>query len=152
MSYFLRTIDNPLHRRELFDRLAGLHPGQPTLWGKMTASRMLVHLCDQMRMPFSDKPSGPLPGVPRFPVLWYLALYILPWPKATVQGPPEAFHTEPGNWSDDLATLKKLVDDFVTTPWDRQWPDHPNWGRLSRRQWGFFCYRHFDHHLRQFGV
>ena len=110
MSYFLRTIDNPLHRQELFDRLAGLQPGQPARWGTMTASRMLIHLCDQMRMPFNEKPSGPLPGVPRFPVLWYLALYILPWPKATVRGPPEAFHTEPGNWSDDLATLKKLVN------------------------------------------
>ena len=38
MSYFRRTIDNPLHQRELFDRLARLHPGQPALWGKMIAS------------------------------------------------------------------------------------------------------------------
>ena len=61
-------------------------------------------------MPFNDNPSARIPGVPRGLVLRQLILYFLPWPKGTIQGPPEAFHTEPGNWSDDLATLKKLVE------------------------------------------
>lgn len=152
MLYLLRTIDNPSHRTELCDRLARLDPAQPPLWGRLTAPRMLVHLCDQMRMPFNDNPSGPLPGPPRVPVLREAFLYFLPWPRGTVQGPPEAFVTEPGNWSSDLETLRELVDQFVNASPRRQWPLHPNWGRLSRRQWGVFCYRHFDHHLRQFGV
>ena len=152
MSYFLRTIDNPSHRKELFDRLVRLDPAKAPLWGRLTAPSMLVHLCDQMRMPFNDDPSGPIPGPPRYPVLRQLVLYLLPWPKDRIKGPPEAFRTTPGDWADDLATLKELVEDFVDAPPDRQWPDHPNFGRLSRREWGFFCYRHFDHHLRQFGV
>lgn len=152
MSYFLRTIDHPSHRRELFERLARLDSGQRARWGRLTAPRMVVHLCDQMRMPFNDKPSGRIPGAPHNALLKQLALYVLPWPKAGIEGPPEAFVTEPGDWSDDLARLQKLVDQFVNAPWNRPWPDHPNWGALSRREWGYFCYRHFDHHLRQFGV
>lgn len=152
MAYFLRTILSPLHRKELFERLERLDPSQAPLWGRMTAPSMLAHLCDQMRMPFNDDPSARIPGVPRHPVLRQLILYFLPWPKGTIQGPPEAFQTEPGNWADDLATLKKLVEQFVNAPPDRHWPDQPNFGRMSRRDWGVFCYRHFDHHLRQFGV
>ena len=152
MSYLFRTLDNPRHRGELFARLARLDPGRAPRWGTLTAPRMLVHLCDQMRMPFNDRPSGHIPGVPRFPVLWYLFLYVLPWPRGTVRGPAEAFRTEPGNWPDDVAMLKRLVDEFQGAPRGREWAVHPNWGRLSRRQWGVFCYRHFDHHLRQFGV
>ena len=152
MSYVLRTILNPSHRKDLFDRLARLDPSQAPVWGRMTSPSMVAHLCDQMRMPFNDKPSARSPGVPRNFLLRQLVLYLLPWPKGTVQGPPEAFHTEPGILSDDLATLRQLVDQFVSAPPDRNWPDHPNFGHMSRRDWGVFCYRHFDHHLQQFGV
>lgn len=152
MSYLFRTIINPSQRDELFARLARLDPGQTPRWGRLTAPSMLAHLCDQMLMPFNDSPSGPMPGPPRVTILRELALYVLPWPKGTVQGPPEAFQSEPGTWADDLGRLRELVEQFVNTPPDAPLAEHPNWGRLSRREWGFFTYRHFDHHLRQFGV
>ena len=152
MTYVLRTIFSPADRAALFDRFERLDPTRAPLWGRMSAPSMLAHLCDQMRMPFNDNPSPRIPGVPRNPILKQLVLYLLPWPEATIEGPPEAFHTKAGNWPDDLATLRTLVDQFVNAPPDRHWPDHPNFGRMSRRGWGVFCYRHFDHHLRQFGV
>ncbi len=152
MGYFLRTITNPSHRQELFDRFARIDPAKPPLWGRMTAPAMLIHLCDQMRMPFNENPGDPIPGAPRYPVLRQLILYVLPWPKGKIQGPPEAFQSDPGTWSDDLALLNELVDQFVNAEPERQWPVHPNFGPLSRREWAAFCYRHFDHHLCQFGV
>ena len=152
MTYLLRTVNRPSHRRELFDRLACLDAEQPPLWGRLTAPRMLAHLCDQMRMPFRDQPSAPIPGPARYPVLRELFLYLLPWPKSKIQGPPEAFHADPAAWSEDLATLNELVVGFVNLSSDRLWPDHPHFGRMNRRAWGVFCYRHLDHHLRQFGV
>jgi hypothetical protein len=152
MSYVFRTMLNPSHRKDLFVRLKRLDPTQRPLWGRMTAPSMLVHLCDQMRMPFNDSPSGPIPGVPQNRILKLLVLHFIPWPRAVIQGPPEAFHSSPGNWSDDLAILEDLVEQFVNAPPEQHWSHHPNWGPLSRRQWGVFCYRHFDHHLRQFGV
>jgi hypothetical protein len=151
-AVMFHTIDDPKDRQDLFDRLSRLDPGQAPLWGRLSAPRMLVHLCDQMRMPFNDNPSGPLPGPPRLPLLREAALYFLPWPRGTIQGPPEAFVSQPGTWSTDLEKLKQLVDEFVNADPRRSWALHPNWGRLSRQQWGVFCYRHFDHHLKQFGV
>jgi hypothetical protein len=152
MPFLLHTIDDPRDRQALFERLARLDAAQAPRWGQLSAPRMLAHLCDQMRMPFNSNPSGSLPGPPRVPVLREAFLYFLPWPRGTVEGPPEAFRTEPGTWTDDLATLKHLVDEFVNADPQRSWAIHPNWGRLTRRQWGVFCYRHFDHHLKQFGV
>ena len=152
MSFLVRTIDDPKNRRELFDRLSRIDPSQPPLWGQLTAPRMLAHLCDQMRMPFNQTPSGPLPGPPRVPGLREAFLYFLPWPKGRVKGPPEAFITEPRTWSEDLQRLRELVDQFVTANPEGRWAVHPNWGYLTRPQWGVFCYRHFDHHLKQFGV
>jgi len=90
VSYFMRTIQNPRHRKDLFDRLARLDPAQPPLWGRLTAPKMLAHLCDQMRMPYNDNPSPPIPGVQHYPVMRQFVLYLLPWPKAQIQGPPEA--------------------------------------------------------------
>lgn len=152
MSYFMRTIQNPKDREELFDRLARLDPAQPPHWGRLTAPAMLAHLCDQMRMPYTDNPSPPIPGIQHYPVMRQLVIYLFEWPKAKIQGPPEAFQTPPGAWLDDLATLRGLVESFVTASPDRPWADHPNFGRLSYREWGYFSYRHFDHHLRQFGA
>ncbi len=152
MSYFMRTIQNPKDRKDLFDRLGRLDPAQPPLWGRLTAPTMLAHLCDQMRMPYNDNPSPPIPGVQHYPVMRQLVLYLLPWPKAQIQGPPEAFHTPPAVWSEDVATLKALVDQFVNASADRPWADHQHFGPMNHRVWGYFSYRHFDHHLRQFGA
>lgn len=151
VRYPIRTLNDASHRRGLFDRLARLDPEQPALWGSLTAPRMLAHLCDQMRMPLRDQPCAPIPSPTRYPVLRELFLYVLPWPKGRIQGPPEAFQADPAQWSEDLATLNGLVDRYLSLEPDRTWPDHPHFGRMNRRAWGAFCYKHFDHHLRQFG-
>jgi hypothetical protein len=124
----MRTINNPSHRRRLFDRLERLDPEQPALWGSLTPPRMVAHLCDQMRMPLSDEPVAPVASPTRYPVLRELFLYLLPWPKGKVQAPPGAFETDPAEWSEDLARLSGLVDDYVSLEPDRSWPDHPHFG------------------------
>jgi hypothetical protein len=52
----------------------------------------------------------------------------------------------------DIATVEALVARFAARGTDGVWPEHSHFGRLNGRQWGVFCYRHFDHHLRQFGA
>lgn len=151
MPTVARTLNNPAHRRELLDRLSRLDPEQPPLWGSLTAPQMLAHLCDQMRLPVGGQHCAPAPGPARYPLLRELLLYVLPWPKGKIQGPPEGFQTDPAEWVEDLATLNELVERFVNLEPERAWPDHPHFGRMNRRSWGAFCYKHFDHHLRQFG-
>jgi hypothetical protein len=33
-----------------------------------------------------------------------------------------------------------------------EWATHPAFGAISGKDYGTLIYRHFDHHLRQFGV
>lgn len=118
----------------------------------MTAPQMLAHLCDQMRHTLGDAPTSPRPGLLRWPIVRYLAIYWLPWPKGRVQGPPEAFVTPPGAWEADILTLENLLQRFVAQDDRTSWPDHALFGRMTRQDWARLCHRHFDHHLRQFGA
>lgn len=152
MTALLKTLNHPAHRADLFERLARLDPDAPAQWGRLTAPRMLSHLCDQMRMTLGDESCKPIPSLPRYPVLRELFLYVLPWPKGKIKGPPEAFEADPTAWAQDLATLRALVDEFLALDPDRDWPNHPHFGRMNQRSWATFSYKHFDHHLKQFGA
>ena len=149
----MRSLLDPGTRRETMARFGRLTPGTPSQWGRMVAARRVAHLCDQMRHMLADAPVAPIPHWSRrVPFLSRIILYWVPWPKGKVEGPPEAFETPPGAWEEDLRQLEGFVERFVATDPDATWPDHPIFGRMSRRDWGVFCWRHFDHHLRQFGA
>lgn len=91
-----------------------------------------------------------MPSHLRLPIVRKVVLYWLPWPQGEVQGPPEAFMTEPTTWAKDLTAVEERVERFAANGPGGTWPDHPLFGRMSGKDWGVFCYRHFDHHLRQF--
>ncbi len=146
------TVLDPDARTRMLSRFRRLRPDHPAQWGRMDAPRMLAHLTDQLRHTVGDAAAAPRPGPLRLPVVKQLVMYWLPWPKGRIQGPPEAFVTRPTTWEADLATFEGLLDRFVLDTGRAAWPDHPFFGRMSRGAWGRFCHRHFDHHLRQFGV
>jgi len=139
-----------LDRQDLFTRLRRLDPKRPARWGRMTAPQMPPHLIDQMRITLGDIACAPMPGILRYSPIREAGLYWFPWPKG-VPGPPQTFVTQAGDWTADLDTLEALVDRFTRRGPGGTWPDHPRFGRMNGRDWGVFCYRHFHHHLTQFG-
>lgn len=141
-------------RTGLLARLQSLHPEVPPRWGRLTAPRMVTHLSDQMRLTLGDLPAPPVrrDSPWRHPVLKQAGLYLLPWPRGRIRGPREAFATRPADWAADLAALESLMDRFAVRGPIGRWPPHPYFGPLNGRQWGVFCFRHFHHHLSQFGV
>jgi hypothetical protein len=118
----------------------------------MSAGQMLAHLSDQMRHTLGDAHAAPRPGPLRWPVLKQAVMYWMPWPKGRVQGPPEAFLTRPTTWTADLEAFEALVQRFLAQEDRAEWPEHALFGHMTRQSWGWFCYRHFDYHLRQFGA
>ncbi len=95
----------------------------------------------------STPPSGPLSRWP----MDYLVIHVLPWPKGKARGPGEAFRTAPGVWAADRAAVVALVQRFAAPDPAGAWPASSIFGNLSGNDWGVLCYRHLDHHLRQFG-
>jgi len=148
----VRSLLDPGDRLQLLGRFGSLRPEAPARWGRMSAARMLAHLSDQMRHTLGDATAAPKPGVLRWPIVKQLVMYWLPWPKGRVQGPPEAFLSRPTTWEADLAAFQALIERFVRQEARTDWPPHAFFGRMTRRSWGFFCHRHFDYHLRQFGA
>lgn len=148
----MRTFLDPADRSAIVGRLRNLHPDAPPRWGSLDAPRMVAHLTDQMRHTLSNRRLKPSRSPLRFPVVKQLALYVIPWPRGRIRGPAGAFVTVPSEWEADLGALAGLVDQFADLPVEREWPGHPFFGSMTKANWGRFCYRHFDHHLTQFGV
>lgn len=144
-------FDKSVHA-EVLDRIRRLRPDAPRRWGRMTAPEMIAHLIDQMRLTLGDAAWQSRRGLLRNPLIRYLVIYWLPWPKGRVKGPPEAFMTKPTTWGDDVTVLIDLTNRFIMHGPEGEWPEHALFGRMTGQDWGVFCHKHFNHHLSQFGV
>lgn len=147
----MKTIWDPSCRAELFSRLAGLTLDCHPLWGSMNPSHMLAHCADPMRSAMGELAVAAKPGPFRKPVLRYLIIYWLPWPKG-VPTAPEFLHPEPGAFDQNLSNLCQTIERFAQRGDRGPFEEHPAFGRLSGKDWGRLTYRHLDHHLRQFGL
>ncbi len=147
----MKSVWNDPDRRELHDRLRTLRPDATGRWGSMTAPQAVAHLSDATRMAMGELPCAPKKLPIRYPPLKQLIVYWLPFPKGAPTA-PELIGRPLASWDQELADLTQLIERFSREPVDRAWPEHPAFGRLSRRAWGVLVYRHTDHHLRQFGV
>ena len=146
----MKSLWNERDRAELEARIARLTPEHTPSWGRMTARQMIVHLADAIRMATGELPIAVRKTPFRYPVLRQLLIYVIPIPK----GLPTARELQraPGDWDADVADLRAMLAAFAARDRKAPWPPHPVLGRLGAHGWGVLTLRHFDHHLRQFGV
>ena len=145
-----RTFFDPAGRAAIVARLRKLQPDTPRRWGRMSAPQMVAHLIDQMSHCLGDYPCAPDRSYRHWPLIRWAAIYWLPWPRGA-KGPPDAFVTRPTSWESDVSTLLGLVERFGSRDPESEWPEHAQFGPMSGKDWGYMCYKHFNHHLRQFG-
>lgn len=147
-----KTIFDPTAHEALHARLDRLTPDAVARWGRLNAPRMLCHLSDSLRVASGELPAvfhkGPLAnGVAR----WLLA-YVVPFPKGRAETAPEMLTTRPDDWHADLSTTHELLRAAAQRGPNGSWARHPAFGETSGKLYGVFIHKHFDHHLRQFGV
>jgi hypothetical protein len=147
----MKTIFNDPDRRALLTRIDAVPPGAAPLWGKMNASQMLSHLVQSAGMAAGEVPVRPLRMLLRFPPLRQFIVYLLPIPKGIATA-AELMPVDGAELEACRSELHRLLDRIALQRNARSWPEHPAFGRLTGREWGVLIYRHFDHHLRQFGV
>jgi len=147
-----RSMFNDSCRQTMLARLRRLTSDSQRRWGRMTAPQMVAHLTDQMHHALGDSPVKAGPGYLRWSAVRIASIYLLPWPKGRIRGPSEAFMTQPTSWDADVGGLETLLERFSASEPGSRWPDHALFGRMSGSDWGVFVHKHFDHHLRQFGV
>jgi hypothetical protein len=138
------------HRRLVLDRIARLEPDTARRWGTMSCQQMLCHLGDQMRVALGDHAGKDRSTLASTTLIKWLVLYVpMRPPRGRVQTVPEMLATKPSAFEADRQRLLDLVERLVVA--ETVHP-HPVFGVMSHRQWGRLAARHFDHHLRQFGV
>ena len=147
-----KSLANPSVRKEMLDRLANLSPSTAPRWGKMNATQMLAHLVDWMAMADGSLPTAPIrkAGL-HYPVMKQLAIYWLPFPR-NVMTAPELKRRQPREWSVEMEEVRQRLARFDALATRPHVPEHPVFGRMTKRAWCVFAYRHTDHHFRQFGV
>jgi hypothetical protein len=147
-----RTIFNSAHCDELLERLDRLRPEAKAQWGKLTAPRMICHLADSLRVAGGEVAAEFKPGPLANPIVRWLLAYVIPFPKEKAQTAPEMLLTQPAEWQADLSTLREQLRAAARRGPRGRWARHPAFGDVPGNLYGVFIYKHFDHHLRQFGV
>ena len=151
----MKTLANPADKKFLLERLASLRSDSPRVWGKMTASQMLCHLSDALRLVFGEKQVAATDTFLTRNIVKQVALWTpIPWPHG-IKGPPEvdqqAGGTKPRDFERDKQDLVALLERFASPPANLATTRHPIFAKMSVKDWMRWGYLHPDHHLRQFG-
>ncbi len=146
------TLWNERDRGRLLARLERLDSEAPARWGSFTATRMLAHLNDTLRMASGELVPAARKSPLRYPLVKQLVIYVAPWPKGAPTAPELLSRCDRAAWEEEKKAFPGSLERFASRPRGATMPAHPAFGRLSRRTWGFLAYRHADHHFRQFGV
>ena len=147
----MKSIWQDETRRELSDRVGAVAWDRRAEWGKFSAPKMVCHLADSLKMAMGDLkvPAKRLPF--RYPPLKQFIIYLAPFPRSAPTA-PELLVRAPREWANDIADVQDLLARAGSARTTATWPEHPAFGKLSKRAWGVLIYRHMDHHLRQFGA
>lgn len=145
-----KTLFDPEARGGLLSRVERVTAESRPRWGKMNAEQMLTHLVEAMRMACGELTVKPKNLPLRYPPLRQLIVYWLPWPKGAPSA-PELLPSDSRSIAASKGELARLVG-VIGENTATDWPEHPAFGKLTRRGWGVLGWRHIDHHLRQFGV
>ncbi len=147
----MKTLWDSSAREELAQRLDRLKPDAHRKWGKMSASQMVAHLVDAMKMTTGEIKTEDKKLPLRFTPIKQLIIYGPPFPKGAPTA-PELVGRECEDWDAECKSLKAMMDSFASIPPGAELPRHPAFGTLSRRAWGALTYKHIDHHFKQFGA
>jgi hypothetical protein len=145
-------LHDPPTRAALLGRAQALMPTSQRRWGRMSPAQMLYHLNCQLRACLGELHILPAQSALKRLVLKPLVLYVIPWPKDKVQAPQETLATSERDFEAERREFFSLVERVAGRSLTDVWPEHPAFGAFTGREWSRLCYRHFDHHFRQFGV
>jgi hypothetical protein len=149
----MKSIADPAVLAALEKRLEALRPDSKRRWGTLEPGEMLCHLGDAAAGVLG-RPGGS-PG-PRRPLFKWLALRTpLPWPHGRptlARIDPRREGTKPGDFEADR---RRAIEGLraVAAALPAALPaTHFVFGAMEAVDWGYWAYRHTNHHLRQFGI
>ncbi|MEW6731509.1 MAG: DUF1569 domain-containing protein [Acidobacteriota bacterium] len=147
----MKSLLNESDRKELIDRLNRFSSDQRPSWGKMDAKQMITHLVDSLRMSAGELQPAPKKSILSNSLIKRFVIHYWPMPK-NVHTAPELIARKADNIDIEKTQLANLIQKYKEFEQREAWPDHPIFGKMSNKDWGVLCYKHIDHHFRQFKI
>ena len=139
--------------RQLIERLEKLTSESIPLWGKMTASQMVLHAQKPLDVAVGKLTiKGGLLGFLFGKMAKNSFLKNLGFSKNSPTAPQFKIHTAPEFETEKseliniIATFREKGAAVITNK------HHPFFGTMTDDEWGILHYIHIDHHLKQFGL
>ncbi|MGH1365921.1 MAG: DUF1569 domain-containing protein [Calditrichia bacterium] len=139
---------------EITERIQQLTPEHSSEWGKMNAAQMLRHCSESIEITYGARQAkqrliGKLLG--RF-ILKKSIKDNSPIAK-NIATHPDYVVTRTNGFATEKSRLIKLLEKYPQQKADDiSGRKHPFFGSMNADEWSKLNYKHFDHHLRQFGV
>ncbi len=139
--------------QEILARLDTLTEGAQRQWGKMDVNQMLAHCNASIETALGQNAPGRI-FIGRIigPLVKRRFLSEIPFDKNSptdksyIISDPQTFETE-------KTKARELIHKFVELGPARLSPNpHPFFGPLTPEEWAILQWKHFDHHLQQFGA
>ena len=147
------SLFEPQVSNEIISRINQLKASSQAKWGKMNVAQMLHH-CNlalqtatgeiTIKTPFFFKLMQPL--IKKIVMSDKPYKPGLPTAKEFINTDTKEFENEKNNL---LSRLEKFIQNGEAECDGRK---HPAFGKLSSYEWGFSQWKHFNHHLQQFGA
>jgi hypothetical protein len=139
---------------QMIGRIDKLQPDSQPLWGKMSATEMLLH-CNSIheRLLTHASSSGKKTSLKQI-IIRSVVLYLMPkYPKNVTAPKPLQVSGKIHSTEFENQKIKsiQLLRQFTENKQEVK-HYHPYFGNLNTKQWGLTSWKHLDHHLRQFGL
>jgi hypothetical protein len=147
------SLFEPQAAQEIIARINLLQPTAQHKWGKMSVAQMLKHCTDALGTATGDVVIKP-PFI--FKIIAPLIKKKVMEQKPYKEGLPTAKEfivKDDKNFDEEKGKLLERIHKFISN--GEQAVDglrHPAFGKLTAYEWGYSQWKHFDHHLKQFGV
>lgn len=148
------SLFEPLTAQSIRQRVENLQPNAQRLWGVMTASQMLKHVNQALGTATGDVVTKSSFMMKLFaPMIKKLVLKNEPYKPSLPTAKEFIIKDDTINFDTEKQALLNRFDKFITAGESAvDGKKHPAFGKLSAFEWGFSQWKHFDHHLKQFGV
>lgn len=147
------SLFEPQTAAQIIERINKLQPNSQRLWGKMNVAQVLKHCNDALGTATGDvkiKPSF------IFKIIGPLIKKTVMEQKPYKQGLPTAKEfiiTDEREFEKEKQNVLVRIDKFISNGEAKvDGLRHPAFGKMTSYEWGYSQWKHFDHHLKQFGV
>jgi hypothetical protein len=148
----MKNLQDKVCQQEILERMSKLQSDSKRHWGLMSPDQMVHHCNRSMTYILGEYTIPSKTNFLKRLIFKPLALGSMPFPE----GKAQAFEEFKATGTYDLISEKKNFDAYVRTfaglDREAELPPSPLIGKLSFSEWGRLHYKHFDHHLRQFGL